>query len=90
MAAPLVSAARVKAVGRLSDRPTVCLSVCLLSLSHLRAVSIPAFHVRYAANFSIRPRVGIPRVFLPLCSFSSFPSIWIDRYTGLVEAHHEV
>lgn len=31
LAAPLVSAARVKAVGRLSDRPTVCLSVCLSS-----------------------------------------------------------
>lgn len=37
-AAPLVSAGRVKAVGRLSDWLSVCLSVCLLSLSHLRAV----------------------------------------------------
>lgn len=85
MAAPLVSAGRVKAVGRLSDRLSVCLSVCLLCLSHLRTVSIPTFHVRYAANFSIRPRVGIRRVFLLLGSFSSFPSIWIDRYTGVVE-----
>lgn len=75
LAAPLVSAARVKAVGRLSDWLSVCSSSLPVS---------PACHFNTCVPRSIRCKLfdtSASRDSTCLSSFSSFPSIWIDRYS---------